>query len=32
MKHDALGDFGRYDDMFAVHGFDEDMILGWHCD
>jgi hypothetical protein len=20
------------DDMFAVHGFDEDMLLGWHCD
>jgi hypothetical protein len=18
--------------MFAIHGFDEDMILGWHCD
>ena len=34
MRYDALGDFqaALRDDMFAVHGFDEDMILGWHCD
>jgi hypothetical protein len=34
MKYDALGDFQAVlrDDMFAVHGFDETMILGWHCD
>jgi hypothetical protein len=34
MKYDALGDFqaALRDDMFAIHGFDEDMILGWHCD
>jgi hypothetical protein len=34
MRYDALGDFqaALREDMFAVHGFDEDMILGWHCD
>jgi hypothetical protein len=34
MKYDALGDFQAVlrEDMFAVHGFDETMILGWHCD
>ncbi|HYX00929.1 MAG TPA: hypothetical protein VE963_02505, partial [Reyranella sp.] len=34
MKYDALGDFqaALREDMFAVHGFDESMILGWHCD
>ncbi len=34
MKYDALGDFQALlrEDMFAIHGFDEDMILGWHCD
>lgn len=34
MKYDALGDFqaALRDDMFAIHGFDEDMLLGWHCD
>ncbi len=34
MKYDALGDFqaALREDMFAVHGFDEEMILGWHCD
>jgi hypothetical protein len=34
MKYDALGDFqaALREDMFAIHGFDEDMILGWHCD
>ncbi len=34
MRYDALGDFQAVlrEDMFAIHGFDEDMILGWHCD
>ncbi len=34
MKYDALGDFQAVlrEDMFAIHGFDEEMILGWHCD
>ena len=34
MKYDALGDFQAVlrADMFAIHGFDETMILGWHCD
>ncbi len=34
MRYDALGDFQAClrEDMFAIHGFDEDMILGWHCD
>jgi len=34
MKYDALGDFqaALREDMFAIHGFDEEMILGWHCD
>lgn len=34
MKYDALGDFqaALREDMFAIHGFDEQMILGWHCD
>src|SRR5215468_409541 len=34
MRYDALGDFqaALRDDMFAIHGFDESMILGWHCD
>lgn len=34
MRYDALGDFqaALREDMFAVHGFDETMILGWHCD
>jgi hypothetical protein len=34
MKYDALGDFqaALREDMFAIHGFDEDMVLGWHCD
>lgn len=34
MKYDALGDFqaALREDMFAVHGFDEAMLLGWHCD
>jgi hypothetical protein len=34
MKYDALGDFqaALREDMFAIHGFDEDMLLGWHCD
>ncbi len=34
MKYDALGDFqaALREDMFAIHGFDEEMVLGWHCD
>ncbi len=34
MKYDALGDFqaALREDMFAIHGFDEAMLLGWHCD
>lgn len=34
MRYDALGDFQATlrDDMFAIHGFDEEMILGWYCD
>ncbi|MDP1837947.1 MAG: hypothetical protein Q8N31_10250 [Reyranella sp.] len=34
MKYDALGDFqaALREDMFTIHGFDEDMLLGWHCD
>jgi hypothetical protein len=34
MKYDALGDFqaALRKDMFAIHGFDESMLLGWHCD
>ncbi|MBS0539410.1 MAG: hypothetical protein JSR47_11675 [Proteobacteria bacterium] len=34
MRYDALGDFQAClrEDMFAIHGFDEEMILGWHCD
>jgi hypothetical protein len=34
MRYDALGDFqaALRDDMFAIHGFDEEMVLGWHCD
>jgi hypothetical protein len=34
MKYDALGDFqaALREDMFAIGGFDESMILGWHCD
>ena len=34
MKYDALGDFqaALREDMFAIHGFDEEMLLGWHCD
>jgi hypothetical protein len=34
MKYDALGDFqaALREDMFEVHGFDEEMIKGWHCD
>jgi hypothetical protein len=34
MRYDALGDFqaALRDDMFAIHGFDEEMLLGWHCD
>ena len=34
MKYDALGDFqaALRQDMFDIHGFDESMLLGWHCD
>ncbi len=34
MKYDALGDFqaALREDMFEIHGFDESMLLGWHCD
>jgi hypothetical protein len=34
MRYDALGDFqaALREDMFAIHGFDEEMLLGWHCD
>lgn len=34
MKYDALGDFqaALREDMFTIHGFDEAMLLGWHCD
>jgi len=34
MKYDALGDFqaALREDMFTIHGFDEEMVLGWHCD
>jgi hypothetical protein len=34
MRYDALGDFqvALREDMFAIHGFDEAMMLGWHCD
>jgi hypothetical protein len=34
MRYDALGDFqaALREDMFAIHGFDEEMVLGWHCD
>ena len=34
MRYDALGDFqaALREDMFAIHGFDEKMLLGWHCD
>ena len=34
MRYDALGDFqvALREDLFAIHGFDESMILGWHCD
>jgi hypothetical protein len=34
MKYDALGDFqaALREDMFAIHGFNEEMVLGWHCD
>jgi hypothetical protein len=34
MRYDALGDFQvtLREDMFAIHGFDEAMVLGWHCD
>ena len=32
--YDAPGDFQlmERDDLFAIHGFNEDMLLGWHVD
>jgi len=32
--YDGPGDFQLMprDDLFAINGFDEEMILGWHCD
>jgi hypothetical protein len=34
IKYDAPGDFQlmQRDDLFAIHGFDERMLLGWHVD
>jgi hypothetical protein len=34
MRYDGLGDFQAVlrEDMFAIHGFDEEMLLGWYCD
>ena len=34
MRYDGLGDFQLClrEDMFAIHGFDEEMLDGWHCD
>jgi hypothetical protein len=34
MRYDGLGDFQLClrEDMFAIHGFDERMLHGWHCD
>jgi len=34
VKYDAPGDFqvALRQDLFAIHGFDEEMIRGWHCD
>ena len=33
MRYDGLGDFqaALREDMFAIHGFNEEMVLGWHC-
>jgi hypothetical protein len=34
IKYDAPGDFQLIarDDLFRIHGFNEDMLLGWHVD
>jgi hypothetical protein len=34
VKYDAPGDFQliRRDDLFAIDGFDEEMLVGWHVD
>ena len=34
IKYDAPGDFQlmERDDLFRIHGFNEDMLLGWHVD
>lgn len=34
MRYDGMGDFQLVlrEDVFSIHGFDESMILGWHCD
>ena len=34
IRYDAPGDFQlvRREDLFAIHGFQEDMLLGWHLD
>jgi hypothetical protein len=34
MRYDGLGDFQLClrEDMFAISGFDEEMLEGWHCD
>jgi hypothetical protein len=34
IKYDAPGDFQLIlrDDLFRIHGFDEQMLLGWHVD
>jgi hypothetical protein len=34
VKYDAPGDFQliRREDLFAIDGFDEEMLLGWHLD
>ena len=34
IKYDAPGDFQLIErnDLFRMHGFDEDMLLGWHVD
>jgi hypothetical protein len=34
LRYDGLGDFqaALREDVFAIHGFNEEMLLGWHCD
>ena len=33
-RYDAPGDFQlvRREDIFEINGFDEEMLIGWHCD